>query len=176
MWNGKLVEEEITSVDRGFFLRGMMWSSFGNLVAMVVSLLTVMFAVRILDKTEMGAYFLVMVIAQFAITLGDFGLRNTSVKVLSAGGTDRKTTISQHLLTLRLLAALLTCVVLALLLPLFLGLWRSQEFARIAWLTLPVTFLMMMFQMGLALFIGHHRFRQFSKVNAMMEERPLFVW
>jgi O-antigen/teichoic acid export membrane protein len=166
---GRAMNTPESSSDKGIFVRGMMWSSGGNLVAMGAAMLTVILAVRLLDKTEMGAFFLVMVIAQISITLGDFGLRNTSIKVLSSAEKDEMPSISSHLLTLRFVSALLTCLVLSTLIPILSSLWSQPEFRAVIWYAVPVSFLMMLFQMGLALFVGYRRFRQFSLVTAVME-------
>lgn len=136
---------------------------------MAASLATIMFAARVLEKEEIGAYFLIMVIVQFAVTLGDIGLRNASIRFLTVAEGDEIGSVTRYLLTINGLAAGLACLVLALVLPLLIKLWPSRTFPEIAWYSVPIVFLTINFQMGLAVLAGHKLFGAMSVITAAIE-------
>lgn len=136
---------------------------------MAASLFTLMFATRVLSKEEIGAYFLVMVIVQFAVSLGDIGLRNAAIKFLSQAKAGEVVTVSRYLLTINGIASGLACLILALILPFLTKLWPSATFSEFAWHSIPITFLTINFQLGLAILAGHKHFRPMSSITAVVE-------
>jgi len=154
---------------KGHYLRGMVWSSSGNFVGMVVSAVTIMVAVRILDKNEMGAYFLTMAVSSFVAVLGNWGFINTAIRFLSGTKGEERTDLSNYFVTMRIIFAGLTCIALAIVLPFLFKLWPSEEFLAIGWYCIPIVFLMMMYQMGLALFSGYRMFGTMSILIAVVE-------
>jgi len=154
---------------KGHYLRGIVWSSGGNLIGMVLSAVTIMVAVRVVGKSEMGAYFLVMLVSTFVVVMGNWGLINTAIRFLSSANDPDRDNLSRYLITIRLIMALIVCSVLAGVLPLLFKLWPSNSFSAIGWYCLPVVFLIMLYQMGLAILSGYHKFGTMSVLVAVTE-------
>ncbi len=155
------------SSSRGHYLRGMIWSLSGNIIGIVASAATIIMAIRMLDKSQMGAYFLTMLVANFSIVLGDLGLINTTIRFLSR--TEEKNKLSNYVITIRLIFSVLTCLVLLILMPFLFRIWPSEEFSRIGFYCVPMVFLMMIYQLGLALFSGYQMFGNMSVFIAVTE-------
>ena len=154
---------------KAHFLRGIIWSSGGSIVGLGVSTLTVLVGVRVLSKDQLGAYFLVSLIAQFGQIFGDFGLRNTIIRFLASAYGQERVSISQYLFTLRGIATLFVCSAIAVLTPLFLYLWPSNEFAKIVWYSVPLTAVLLEFQMGQAILTAYQMFGIMSIITASSE-------
>lgn len=160
---------KINSSERRHYFRGIIWASSGNMAVMAASLVTLMFAARVLTKEEIGAYFLTMVIVQFAVSLGDIGLRNAAIKFLSQAENGEIVNVSRYLLTINGLASGLACLILSLMLPFLTKLWPSSIFFEVAWYSIPITFLTINFQMGLSILAGHKHFGSMSAITAVIE-------
>ena len=101
---------------------------------MVAALVTIALAVRLTSKEEIGAYFLIMVVAQFGAILGDVGLKNTAIKTLSVSLPADAAHTARFLVTATLISSLATALVVTIALPLVTQLWPYPEFREHAWL------------------------------------------
>lgn len=155
--------------NKSYYLKGMVWSSFGNIVAMLASLATVTFAVRLLTKEEVGAFYLAVFITGFAACLGDIGFRNTAIKFLSIADKSEIINATRYFSTINFLASVLTCFVFTIVLPFLINIWPFEEFHKISWYCIPIVLLMINFQMGSALLVGHKMFNTLSIVTATIE-------
>ncbi len=135
----------------------------------IVKAVTIMVAVRVVGKSEMGAYFLVMLLSTFVVVMGNWGLINTAIRFLSLAEDTDRDNLSRYLITIRLIMALAVCIVLAGVLPFLFKLWPSDSFSAIGWYCLPVVFLMMLYQMGFAILSGYHKFGTMSVLVVVTE-------
>ncbi|MCC6181325.1 MAG: oligosaccharide flippase family protein [Bacteroidia bacterium] len=162
---------DVTNISKNkfYYLKGMVWSSFGNITAMVASLGTIMFAVRLLAKEEIGAFYLVLFITGFAACLGDIGFRNTAIKFLSIADKIEIINATRYFSTISFIASTLACFVLTIILPFLTKIWISEDFHKISWYCIPIVLLMINFQMGSALLVGYKMFNTLSIVTATIE-------
>lgn len=147
----------------------MLWAGGGTAVGVVAATATIMVAVRMLSKAEMGAFFLAMMVMQLAAAIADLGMRDTGIKFLSSVDGSERNQLSCYLLTLRGLISLGVCAVLLLVMPFLLRLWPSPAFSTVAWYCAPGVVLLMVYLMGLAVLAGSHRFGAMSSLTALVE-------
>ena len=151
------------------FFHGLLWVGAGNILGMIAGLVTIVLAIRLTSKEEIGAYFLVLVVAQFGAILGDIGLKNTAIKTLSAGLAPDAAHTARFLVTVTLLSSLATAIVVTMAVPLVMHLWPYPEFGKHAWLGALVAFSMINLQMAFSLLAGAGRFKELSSLNAGIE-------
>ena len=151
------------------YFQGILWVGSGNVLGMVAALVTIAVAVRLTSKEEIGAYFLVMVVAQFGAILGDIGLKNTAIKMLSASLASDAVHTARFLVTVTLISSLAMAFVLTIAVPLVTKLWPYQEFREHAWLGALIAFFVINLQMATSLLVGAGKFKELSGLNAGME-------
>jgi O-antigen/teichoic acid export membrane protein len=153
------------------YLLGIILSGGANLLGMGASLVTIMVGARLLSQEELGAFFLVMLVAQFTALFGDIGLQNTAIKTLSSLPVDSQEFIqtSRFLLSITLATSLVACLFLSLILPLLQSLWPYQHFQDNVFYIAPVAFLTTGMQVMMSLLIGAKQFRQLSLLSAAIE-------
>jgi O-antigen/teichoic acid export membrane protein len=153
------------------YLLGIVLSGGGNLLGMAASLVTIMVAARLLSQDELGAYFLVMLVAQFTALFGDIGLKNTAIKTLSllpAESTEFIQT-SRYLLTVTLVTSLLACLAVILIMPLLTTLWPYQNFQSHTSYIAPIAILTTGLQIVMSLLVGARLFGRLSILSAGVE-------
>jgi O-antigen/teichoic acid export membrane protein len=153
------------------YLYGIALSGGGNLVGMAASLATIMVAARLLSQDELGAFFLVMVVAQFTAIFGDIGLKNTAIKTLSLLPVKSTEFIqtSRYLLTVTLATSLFACLAVTFLMPFLKSLWPYQDFQSHAAFAAPVALLMIGLQIVTSLLVGARLFGRLSTLSAGIE-------
>ncbi len=146
-------------------------SGGANLLGMAASLITVMVAAHLLSQEELGAFFLVMLLAQCTALFGDIGFQNTAIKTLSSLSVTSPnfTHTSRYIMTIAALTALAASLGVICLLPFVTSLWPYQYFHDHAVLAAPVAFLTATTQVSMALLIGARQFRRLSILSAGME-------
>ena len=161
----------MASSKKGPYFKGILWSSGANIVSMCASLLTIMIAARILSKDDLGAYFLVMVIVQIALVLGNVGFRNAAIRFLThhADEDDARSTLSRYLLTINIIFSMILSITLAIVLPFLVKLWPSNSFSEVVWYSVLITFLINNRQMGLSVLAGHNLFGSMSIIITVIE-------
>lgn len=158
------MKSERDALSVGRYLRGMIWSSGGNIIGMVASLLLLALASRILSEDELGVYFLVLIVSNFACVVGGFGLRTTNVKFLSGASEQEKPKIANVLLWIRVVQVAITCLGFACAVPLLRLIWDSEVFASVVWYTTAVIAFQMLFEILSMFFVGYNRFHMFSVI------------
>lgn len=151
------------------YIRGAILTSGSKFVGIAASLATMTVALRVIEKPEMGAYFLLLVVSQFAVSMGDLGLRSTSVRYLSAAKPDEFESIASFLWGIRLVSCVLTGAVMLLLSPVFTRIWPDEQFKAVVLYIGPISALMLFTQMGTAVLIGYRLFRYSSFLHAGVE-------
>ncbi|WP_342349253.1 oligosaccharide flippase family protein [uncultured Nitrospira sp.] len=151
------------------YLSGVIWVGSGNLVGMVAALMTVVIAVRLTSKEELGVYFLIMMVSQFAAIAGDLGLKNTATKVLSSSDPLGVVETARFFVTIAFISSLITALVVLVALPFLETLWPYPEFRKYAWLSVPLSFLAINFQMANSLLVGAGKFRALSALGVGSE-------
>jgi len=106
------------------FLKGSLFTSFGQFSTIVFHFLSIMIMTRYVPKNELGLYLLIIVVSILFQILSSLGLDLTLVKFVSSNGKDKKTTdVFIPILLLRTLQLVLVSSVFYLLsdsiLPLF---------------------------------------------------------
>lgn len=157
------------NVAKHHYLRGMALSTVATLVGMAASLATIMMAARMVTKAELGAFFLIMIVVQFATALGDLGMRNAAITILSREDCSNLNRTSQYLQTINLISSLVAAVTVAALLPYLKRIWPYPEFASNAWLAVPAVLSTISFQMTNSLLAGSGKFGMLSAVNGAVE-------
>lgn len=151
------------------YLWGLLGTSIGNVIIMAVSLAMTMVAARMLDKAELGAYFLAMIVIQFAVGLGDIGFISTVVTFSSSAKDKDVLRTCQFLTTVNAIVALVASIVLACLLPSVARFSASPLFESLAWITIPITFFTLTFQLGLYVLAANRNFKSMVYVNTWVE-------
>ena len=154
----------MTNLTKGLFL-----SIAANLAALGSSLIIVGVATRVLTKEDMGAFFMAMVIALFAGTVADLGLRNGVIRVLSVARGSYDNSAMPFLVTLGVVRSLADCgalIVAAAVVSYFLP--ASVYIKPLAWGGL-VTFAMGNWQMALAVLVGQQRYQTLSLLSLGVE-------
>ncbi len=151
------------------FIRGIVWSAGGNLLGMIASLGTIAIAARLLSKEDLGAFFLILVIGQLTTTLGDFGLKNTAIKILSSLQGNSLNETSQFFITVTGAISFCSCLLVACTIPFLKQVWPYPEFTKLAWYALPISFLMANFQMATSALVGAKLFRPLSIITGGIE-------
>ncbi len=147
------------------YLFGIIWVGSGNIIGMVAALVTIVIAVRLTTKEAMGAYFLVMVVVQFAAIAGDIGLKNTAIKVLSSSETSDVIETSKFFVTITFIASSITALAVMMALPFLENFWSFPEFKEYLWFGVPLSFLTICFQMVNSLLVGAGKFRLLSALG-----------
>lgn len=157
--------------EKAQYLSGIVLSGGGNLLGMAASLLTIMIAARALSQEELGAYFLVMVVVQFAALLGDIGLRNTAIKSLSLLTVESADFIqtARYLLTVTLTTAAIAGLAVWFAIPFLVSLWSYQDFQQHVAFVIPIAFLTTGLQIGMSLLVGAKQFVRLSALSAGIE-------
>jgi O-antigen/teichoic acid export membrane protein len=153
------------------YLPGIIMSGGANLLGMVASLVTIMIAARLLSQDELGAFFLVMLVAQFTALLGDIGLKNTAIRALSSLPVASSAFIqtARYLLTVTLVTSLVACLVVNHSMPFLTMLWPYQAFQAHAKYIAPIAFLTTGLQVVMSLLVGAKEFRTLSVLSAGVE-------
>jgi O-antigen/teichoic acid export membrane protein len=153
------------------YLLGIILSGGGNLLGMVASLITIMVAARLLSQVELGAFFLVMLVAQFTALLGDIGLKNTAIKALSALPATSIEFIqtSGYILTVTMVTSLIACLAVSLIMPLLAVLWPYQEFLSHTSYIAPIALLTTGLQLVMSLLVSAKKFKRLSVLSAGTE-------
>jgi O-antigen/teichoic acid export membrane protein len=157
--------------DKAQYLFGIVLSCGGNLLGMAASLVTIMVAARLLSQDELGAFFLVMLVAQFTALFGDIGLKNTAIKTLSVLPAESSEFIqtSRFLLTVTFATSLLACLAVSLLMPFLTTLWPYQNFQDHTAYVAPVALLTTCMQIVMSLLVGARLFGRLSIMSAGVE-------
>ncbi len=157
--------------EKSQYLFGILMSGGANLLGMAASLITVMVAARLLSQDELGAFFLVMLLAQCTALFGDIGFQNTAIRTLSSLSVSSPnfTHTSRYIMTIAVLTSLAASLGVTCLLPFMTSLWPYQYFHDNAVLAAPVAFLTATTQVSMALLIGTRQFRRISILSAGME-------
>lgn len=151
------------------YIVGISWAVLGGILGMVASLVTIMFAVRMLTKEDMGAYFLVLLIAQMAILAGDFGLRNTVVKILSQLGQNDDGSTINFFFSISIIASFFAVILLTLVTPLIEDFWPYESFLAVSFYTIPIALFTINYLFLNSLLAGISKFRPMSAINAGIE-------
>lgn len=153
------------------YLVGILMSGGANLFGMVASLITVMVAARLLSQDELGAFFLVMLLAQCTALFGDIGFQNTAIRTLSSLSVSSTnfTHTSRYIMTIAVLTSLAASLGVICLLPFMTSFWPYRHFQDNAVLAAPVAFLTTIIQVLMALLVGTRQFRRLSILSAGME-------
>ena len=157
--------------DKTQHLLGIVLSGGGNLLGMAASLVTIMVAARLLSQEELGAFFLVMLVAQFTALLGDIGLKNTAIKTLSVLPETSFEFIqtSRYILTVTMATSLIACLVVSLIMPSLALLWPYQEFQSHTSYIAPIAILTTGLQLVMSLLVGAKKFKKLSMLSAGIE-------
>lgn len=157
--------------EKSQYVFGILMSGGANLLGMAASLITVMVAARLLSQDELGAFFLVMLLAQCTALFGDIGFQNTAIRTLSSLSVSSPdfTHTSRYIMTIAVLTSLAASFGLTCLLPFMTSLWPYQHFHDNAVFAAPVAFLTATTQVSMALLIGTRQFRRLSILSAGME-------
>lgn len=147
----------------------MVSSTMGSIVAMGANITTVMIAVRSLEKDAMGAYFLTLIIVTFANTFSDLGLRTAAIRFLSSTDNKDKQDIDRYLLSISSILSIITCIILWLILPTLIATWPSESFKEVAWLTVPLAFLVISFNLNNAILAGFRLFKPLALITPFVE-------
>lgn len=151
------------------YLQGLVFVGTGNFLGMAAGLITIVCAVRLTSKEEMGGYFLVLVVAQFGSILGDIGLKNTAIKVLSSSLPAETIQAARFFITISFLSSLGIAAATLMLLPALKVLWPFPAFVEHAWLSAPLSFFMSNFQMASSLLVAEKKFKSLSLLSVAME-------
>ncbi len=151
-----------TKYSKSHFLRGMVWTSWGNVIAIATGIITVVLASRILNKEELGVYFLILMLGNFVSVVGDFGLRTTSIKFLSSAHGEEKTHIANSLLSMQFLQIVFIGVILVPILIVLKKFWTSELFGASVWYVIPFAVFQMVNNALSTAFVGYHKFKTFS--------------
>lgn len=157
--------------DKAQHLFGIVLSGGGNLLGMAASLVTIMVAARFLSQEELGAFFLVMLVAQFTALFGDIGLKNTAIKALSALPATSTEFIqtSRYVLTVTTATSLIACLVVSLIMPFLTSLWPYQEFQSHTSYIAPIALLTTGLQLVMSLLVGAKKFKRLSALSMGIE-------
>lgn len=153
----------------------MLSSSFGNLLAMASSMITIMVATRILDKEEMGAYFLLMVVVSFANVFGEIGLCTSAIRFLSDSNNMDCRDIDRFLITINIIFSLIVSIMLWLIFPILVNTWYSIGFSKIACLGIPLVFLISNFNLSMAILAGFRCFTALSTIMPIIEVSRMII-
>ena len=157
-----------SSSTRGL-VHNLSFSFLANLVSLFSSLIIVAVATRHFQKAELGFFFLIMVITLFASAIGDFGLRNSTIKTLA--GKEKLELLSsvRYFLTLNAIGAFAISIAIALATPRISDLTNTEHFLHEAWWAAPVAFFTMKWQMIVSVLIGLSRLREVSRLTFVVE-------
>lgn len=151
------------------FLKGLVSSTMGSIVAMGANIATVIVAVRSLEKDAIGAYFLILIIVTFANTLSDLGLRTAAIRFLSSTNNQNNQDIERYLLSINTILSIIAGLVLWLLLPTLIKTWPSDSFQKTVWLSVPISFLMSSFNFNNAILAGLRLFKPLALITPFVE-------
>jgi len=141
----------------------------GGIVGMLAAMVTIMFAVRMLTKEEMGAYFLVLLVVDIAVIVGGFGLKNTVIKVVAQLSKDDDGSIINFLFFVNILTSFFSAIVLMLLMPILEKAWPYESFLIVSWYVVPLTLFAINYIFLSSLLAGMSKFKAMSKINASIE-------
>lgn len=151
------------------YIFGMSWAMLGGIVGMLASMVTIMFAVRMLTKEEMGAYFLVLLVVDIAVIAGSFGLKNTVIKVVSQLSKDDDGSVINFLFFVNVLTSFFSVILLTLLIPVLEKTWPYESFLVVSWYVVPLTLFAINYIFLSSLLAGMSKFRAMSKISASIE-------
>ena len=136
------------------YLQGLVFVGTGNFFGMAAGLITVVCAIRLTSKETIGGYFLVLLVAQFGSILGDIGLKNTAIKVLSSSLPAEAIQAAKFFISISFLSSLGIAAATLMLLPALKVLWPFPAFVEHVWLSAPLSFFMSNFQMASSLLVA----------------------
>lgn len=138
---------------------------------MSASLITIVFAARVLSKDELGAFFAVMLVAQIAGVVGDCGVRNASIKVLSSLelNSTEFIEIARYISGIALVSSVITTLAVFALSPKIVGMWASGALRENAWFMAPMSLAMVWFQTATSLLVSARHFRPFAVIGIVVE-------
>jgi O-antigen/teichoic acid export membrane protein len=151
------------------YLKGILWSSCGSLIAMSASMITTVIAARRLSKDSLGSFFLVLLISQLAASLGDLGLRNTSIRFISSEDHAEAGNVSRYVLTITLVFSTITSLVVAAICSLMSNKSGTPEFKEIMLSCAPLTFTLINYQVTSSILVGFKKFKALSTIVSSVE-------
>lgn len=157
--------------DRSQYLFGMALSGTANLLGMGASLGTIMVAARLLSQDDLGSFFLVMLVVQFTAVLGDVGLKNTAIRILSSFPSTSVEFIqtSRYILTITMITSLIACLAVTLAMPLLTKVWPYESFQKHTTFIAPIVLLTTGNQLIMSLLVGGKHFRTLSILSVGIE-------
>jgi O-antigen/teichoic acid export membrane protein len=154
----------MTSLVKGIYL-----SAAANVAALASSLIVVGIAARVVSKEDMGVFFMAMVVALFAGSVADLGLRNGVVRVLSVARGTYSESAMPFLVTVGAASSIALCVVLLVTASVVNYLVPASAYVKpIAWGAV-VMVVMVNWQMALAVLVGQQRYRNLSILSLVVE-------
>ncbi|MCW5698612.1 MAG: oligosaccharide flippase family protein [Rhodospirillales bacterium] len=125
---------------------------------MIASMVVIMVAVRVYEKEDVGAYFLVLMVANMAHTVCRMGLGNTAIRYLASEKGSAYVDTARFLVTANTVLACVAVLLLLVLQPLMLWIWPSEAFQALWFYCLPIAWLRMLFLMGQSMLAAERRF------------------
>lgn len=162
--NDSAQKGKMTNLSKGLFLT--LASNFAGLAS---SLVVVGVGSRMLSKEEMGGFFMAMVVALFAGSIADLGLRNGVIRVLSVSGSMYERSAMPYLVTWGAISSIATCVILAAAASTVAHFSPSSMYvSALSWGGLAA-FAMSNWQMAVSVLVGQQRYRELSLLSLAVE-------
>ncbi len=151
------------------YIFGASWAALGGIAGMIASMVTTIFAVRMLSKEEVGAYFLVLLVTEVVIIVGSCGLRNTVIKVLSQLSKNDNDSTVNFLFSANVIASFFSAILLILVMPVLERTWPYESFLAVSWYVVPIALFAINYLFLSSFLAGVSKFRAMSKINACIE-------
>lgn len=151
------------------YIFGASWAALGGIVGMIASMVTTIFAVRMLTKEEIGAYFLVLLVTEIVVIVGSCGLRNTVIKFLSQLSKNDNGSTINFLFSANIIASFFSAILLILVMPVLERTWPYESFLTVSWYAVPIALFAINYLFLSSFLAGVSKFRAMSKINACIE-------
>jgi len=153
-------------MDKNFlsrFIKGVISTSMGTFIHIVLGFLGLMIAVRYVPKEQFGIFILLQIIATFFMVLGTLALANISVtKLITSVEDDFKTEVVNTAICYMLITGLIMCLVFFLCRPLINLIFKSEQLTRLL-IYIPLFFILNSFnELFLKILQGFHQYKKMA--------------
>ncbi len=149
------------------FVKGVLATGTGTIVAMMTSFISVMIAARFVPKDQLGIFILMQLVIFFLILISDFGLNVSLIKFIASEKDAEKLYVSTIFLFKIVFSLLVCCAVLIL--KNYLGsFFKMGQIGNFAFVVAFLFLLEMLNQFFLAILQGKHRYRQIGMAQVLL--------
>lgn len=144
------------------YVKGIVFSLWGNAASIVGGLLIIAAASRFLSPVELGTYYIIFMMVNVSIAFTSIGGRNVIIKFLSGATPQARENMANILISFRVMAIVFLTVGLTLFLVFLDALFPEQSLCQLKRIILPIVLMEILNSAGMSMLAGFTMFKPFG--------------